>query len=101
MRTMNDLLDTLTKQYMESAMKAVVERQRIMGKGPVARWWLRPVTLSAEIYIAWCADQVILYQSQKQSGLCTLGVGCEETGMCYAMAHGDPTKCGKLGVTNG
>lgn len=26
--------------------------------------------------------------------VCTLGVGCEESGVCYASAHGDPDKCG-------
>lgn len=25
---------------------------------------------------------------------CTLGVGCDETGVCYADAHGDPSQCG-------
>jgi hypothetical protein len=25
---------------------------------------------------------------------CDLGVGCEETGVCYAIAHGQPDKCG-------
>lgn len=27
-------------------------------------------------------------------GICTLGVGCDETGVCYAQAHGHPEKCG-------
>ena len=27
---------------------------------------------------------------------CTLGVGCDETGMCYADAHGQPEQCGRL-----
>lgn len=26
---------------------------------------------------------------------CSLGVGCEEYGVCYADAHGDPDQCGK------
>jgi len=25
---------------------------------------------------------------------CDLGVGCNETGICYAVAHGQPDKCG-------
>lgn len=25
---------------------------------------------------------------------CDLGVGCQETGICYAEAHGQPDKCG-------
>lgn len=25
---------------------------------------------------------------------CDLGVGCEEYGVCYAMAHGRPEQCG-------
>lgn len=25
---------------------------------------------------------------------CTLGVGCNETGICYAEAHGQPEQCG-------
>lgn len=25
---------------------------------------------------------------------CTLGVGCNETGVCYAEAHGQPEQCG-------
>ena len=28
------------------------------------------------------------------SAHCTRGVGCDETGMCYAAAHGDPSQCG-------
>jgi hypothetical protein len=26
---------------------------------------------------------------------CNLGVGCEESGMCYAEAHGEPRRCGR------
>jgi hypothetical protein len=26
---------------------------------------------------------------------CNMGVGCEETGLCYAAAHGQPERCGK------
>jgi hypothetical protein len=26
---------------------------------------------------------------------CTFGVGCEETGVCYAEAYGDPSRCGQ------
>lgn len=26
---------------------------------------------------------------------CTLGVGCDEYGTCYAAAHGEPDRCGK------
>lgn len=26
---------------------------------------------------------------------CTLGVGCEEHGVCYAAAHGQPDRCGR------
>lgn len=26
---------------------------------------------------------------------CSLGVGCEDAGMCYAMAHGEPDRCGR------
>lgn len=29
------------------------------------------------------------------SGACDLGVGCDETGTCYALAHGRPEICGK------
>ncbi len=25
---------------------------------------------------------------------CTLGVGCDEVGQCYASAHGEPDRCG-------
>jgi len=25
---------------------------------------------------------------------CTMGVGCEEYGICYALAHGSPERCG-------
>lgn len=28
---------------------------------------------------------------------CTLGVGCEETGVCFAEAHGNMDQCGRLG----
>ena len=27
---------------------------------------------------------------------CTLGVGCDETGVCYAGAHGDLSQCGRI-----
>ena len=27
------------------------------------------------------------------SGLCTMGVGCDEYGVCYADAHGQPWQC--------
>jgi len=27
--------------------------------------------------------------------VCSLGVGCEETGVCYADAHGAPEQCGR------
>jgi hypothetical protein len=26
---------------------------------------------------------------------CTLGVGCDEAGVCYAAAHGQPDQCGR------
>jgi hypothetical protein len=26
---------------------------------------------------------------------CDLGVGCEEASVCYAMAHGEPERCGQ------
>lgn len=26
---------------------------------------------------------------------CNMGVGCEEYGVCYAAAHGEPDRCGK------
>lgn len=26
---------------------------------------------------------------------CDLGVGCDEAGVCYAQAHGEPDRCGK------
>lgn len=26
--------------------------------------------------------------------VCSLGVGCEEVGICYAVAHGQPDRCG-------
>lgn len=27
---------------------------------------------------------------------CNLGVGCDEAGVCYAVAHGQPEKCGRV-----
>lgn len=30
----------------------------------------------------------------KPHARCTLGVGCEARGFCYAMAHGEPDQCG-------
>lgn len=27
--------------------------------------------------------------------LCNMGVGCEEAGICYAEAHGQPEQCGR------
>ncbi len=27
------------------------------------------------------------------SGRCTMGVGCDEYGICYAEAHGQPEQC--------
>ena len=27
---------------------------------------------------------------------CNLGVGCEEAGVCFALAHGEPDRCGAL-----
>lgn len=27
------------------------------------------------------------------SGPCTMGVGCDEYGVCYADAHGEPERC--------
>ena len=33
-----------------------------------------------------------LLQSASQ-GRCTMGVGCDETGVCYASAHGHPEMC--------
>jgi len=27
--------------------------------------------------------------------VCNMGVGCEETGFCYAAAHGQPEQCGR------
>ena len=26
---------------------------------------------------------------------CTLGMGCDDVGVCYAEAHGDPDQCGR------
>lgn len=30
---------------------------------------------------------------------CDLGVGCEDAGVCYADAHGEPARCGRKGQT--
>lgn len=27
------------------------------------------------------------------AGRCTMGVGCDEYGVCYAEAHGEPERC--------
>ena len=27
---------------------------------------------------------------------CTLGVGCDEAGVCYADAHNQPERCGRI-----
>lgn len=27
---------------------------------------------------------------------CTMGVGCDETGVCYALAHGQPERCARI-----
>jgi hypothetical protein len=27
---------------------------------------------------------------------CNMGVGCDEAGVCYADAHGEPNRCGRL-----
>ena len=32
-------------------------------------------------------------------GRCTLGVGCDEYGVCYAAAHGQPDQCGAPLIT--
>lgn len=29
---------------------------------------------------------------------CSLGVGCEEYGICYAAAHGKPDQCGQAAM---
>ena len=29
------------------------------------------------------------------AGVCSLGVGCEQYGVCYAAANGKPEQCGK------
>ena len=34
------------------------------------------------------------WQIPGSSITCDLGVGCNETGICYAMAHGQPDQCG-------
>ena len=30
---------------------------------------------------------------------CNMGVGCEESGVCYAVAHGEPDRCGRAEVS--
>jgi len=35
--------------------------------------------------------------SEQQDSRCDLGVGCEEAGVCYAMANGRPDRCGAAG----
>lgn len=37
------------------------------------------------------ADDQMVYNPNK----CTLGVGCDEMGKCYAAAHGKPEECGR------
>lgn len=32
---------------------------------------------------------------------CSLGVGCEQSGVCYADAHGQPEQCGREDVKKG
>jgi hypothetical protein len=32
---------------------------------------------------------------------CTLGVGCESAVVCYAMAHGEPDRCGARAAVGG
>lgn len=34
------------------------------------------------------------WQIPGSSITCSLGVGCQETGICYAEAHGQPEQCG-------
>lgn len=32
---------------------------------------------------------------------CNMGVGCEEAGVCYAAAHGEPDRCGQPEISTG
>ena len=34
-----------------------------------------------------------LAQAAPVTGLCTMGIGCVETGICYAAANGQPERC--------
>lgn len=53
------------------------------------------------IYTPYRAAQVALLRGRAQDEeprvrhTCDMGVGCEEAGVCYATAHGEPDRCGQ------
>lgn len=34
-------------------------------------------------------------KDRAEAKTCTMGVGCDEVGVCYAAAHGEPERCGR------
>ncbi len=40
-----------------------------------------------------------LKPGQDEHGMCNMGVGCDEAGVCYAAANGDPAQCPKASPT--
>lgn len=65
--------------------EAMIEAAQNSGVHPVdaARSWVSMLAAAP------AHDGEVVYQA------CSLGVGCEEAGVCYAMANGDSGKCGK------
>lgn len=51
-----------------------------------------PTSLERPEQIAWLRDAFVV--GIRTERICTLGVGCEQAGVCYAAAHGQPDQCG-------
>ena len=40
-------------------------------------------------------EEAVNRPANEQLTSCTMGIGCDETGVCYAEAHGQPERCGR------
>ena len=80
--TLDALLDALVDASTKCARAFPVEYVRLARK---------VIQLRAKIHAHFAASA----QTAAAIGPCNMGVGCDETGMCYALAHDAPERCGR------
>lgn len=78
----------------------IAERQRLNFPPPENAWNDAGVILTATVTLEQCKEALAAAEIERLQSLsvekvseCDMGVGCQETGVCYAAAHNQPERC--------